>query len=178
MTGAASTKPPAIPTPFSTVRRETFSTLIARMDCSKPRIFFGFVMIFMRSHSRRCEMDGVFDALVSAAAADVARHRVPYLIAGRFWILDQQRDRLHDLTSLAIAALRNVQLAPGLLNRMVAGQVKAFDRRDLPADHIGNRRDAGADGVLIDHNRAGAAERLAAAKFGACQANFIAEKPE
>jgi hypothetical protein len=61
---------------------------------------------------------------------------------------------------------------------MVAGRVKAFDRRDLAADYVGNRRDAGADGVPIDHNRAGAAECLATAKFGACQAHFIAEKPE
>jgi hypothetical protein len=123
-------------------------------------------------------MDGVFDALVSAAAADVARHRLSYLVVGRFWIFHQERGRLHDLTGLAIAALRNIQFAPGLLNRMVAGRVKAFDRGDFAADHIGNRRDAGAHGVLVDHNGAGAAERLAAAKFGACQAHLIAEKPE
>ena len=53
-------------------------------------------------------MDGVFDALVGAAAADIARHRFTYLVTRRFWILDQQRSRLHDLTGLAIAALRDV----------------------------------------------------------------------
>ena len=31
---------------------------------------------------------------------------------------------------------------------------------------------------LVDHDGAGAAERLAAAKFGAGQAHLIAEKPE
>ena len=69
-------------------------------------------------------MDGVFDALVSAAAADVARHRLPYLVVGRFWIFHQERGRLHDLTGLAIAALRNIQLAPSLLNWMVAGRCR------------------------------------------------------
>ena len=87
-------------------------------------------------------MNGIFDALVSAAAADVARHRLPYLIVGRFWIFDKQRGRLHDLTGLVIAALRHIQLAPGLLNRMVAGRVKAFNGGDLAADHVGNRGDA------------------------------------
>jgi hypothetical protein len=46
--------------------------------------------------------------------------------------------------------VRASTVAPGLVNRMVTGRVKAFDRRDLPADHIGNRRDAGADGLLIE----------------------------
>ena len=123
-------------------------------------------------------MDGVFDALVSAAAADVARHNLSYLVAGRFWIFRQERGRLHDLTGLAIAALRNIQFAPGLLNRVIAGRMKAFDRGDVAAGHIGNRCNAGAHGALVDHNGAGAAERLAAAKFGAGQAHFIAEKPK
>jgi hypothetical protein len=49
-----------------------------------------------------------FDALVSTAAADITRHRFTYLVARWFWIFDQQGSRLHDLTGLAIAALRDV----------------------------------------------------------------------
>src|SRR5260370_41624497 len=123
-------------------------------------------------------MDGVFDALVGTAAADVARHRFPYLVARRFWILDQQRCRLHDLTGLAIAALRNVEVAPSLLNRMIARRMEPFDRRDLPADHVGNRGDTGAYGLLVDKDGASAAEGLAAAKLGARRSHFIADKPE
>jgi hypothetical protein len=56
--------------------------------------------------------------------------------------------------------------------------MKTFDCRDLPADHIGNRGDAGANGLLVDNNRACAAQSLAAAVFRARQACLIAEKPE
>ena len=93
-------------------------------------------------------------------------------------IFREQRRGLHDLASLAVAALRDVDLAPGLLHRMIAGGMKAFDGGDLAADHIGNRGDAGADRLLVDHDGACAAERLAAAEFGAGQADFIAQKPE
>ena len=60
-------------------------------------------------------MHCVFDALVTAAAADIARHRFAYLVMGRLWIIRQQRGGLHDLTGLAEAALRDIDLAPGLL---------------------------------------------------------------
>ena len=123
-------------------------------------------------------MDRVFDALITAAAADVARHRFAYLIVRRFRILYQQRGRLHDLADLAKAALRDVELAPGLLNRVVTRWMKAFDRRDLPIDHVGNRRDAGAYRLLVDDHGARAAKRLAAAIFRAGQSGFIAKEPE
>src|ERR1700756_4168423 len=111
-------------------------------------------------------MHCVFDALVTAAAADVAGHRFNYLVVGRFWILYQQRGGLHDLPDLAIAALRDVELAPSLLNRVIAGRVQAFDRRDLPPDHVGNRGDTGAHGLLVDNDGTRSAEGLAAAIFG------------
>src|SRR5207245_525572 len=123
-------------------------------------------------------MDGVFDALVSTAAADVARHRFTDLVARRFWILDQQRCRLHDLTGLAIAALRDVEVAPGLLNRMIARRMEAFDRRDLPADHVGNRGDTGAYGLLVDKDGTSAAEVLAAGEFGDGQSHLVTEIPQ
>jgi hypothetical protein len=40
-------------------------------------------------------MHGVLDALVTAASADVARHRFADLVVGRLWIFRQQRGRLH-----------------------------------------------------------------------------------
>src|SRR6266540_5216774 len=123
-------------------------------------------------------MDRVFDALIAAAAADIARHRLAYLIVRGFRIFQQQRGGLHDLADLAKAALRNIELAPGLLNRVIARRMKTFDRRDLPIDRVGNRRDAGAYRLLVDDHGAGAAKRLAAAIFRARQSDFIAEEPE
>src|SRR5215213_11254747 len=105
-------------------------------------------------------MDRVLDALIAAAAADVARHRLAYLIVAGFRIFQQQRGRLHDLADLAKAALRNIELPPGLLNRVIAGGMKTFDRCDFPIDDVGNRRDAGAYRLLVDDYGAGAAERL------------------
>ena len=123
-------------------------------------------------------MHCVFDALVTAAAADVAGHRFNYLIVGRFWILYQQRGRLHDLADLAITALRDVELSPSLLNRMIAGRVKAFDGGDLAAVHVGNRGDAGACRFLADDDGTRAAQRHAAAILGPGQAHLITEKPK
>src|SRR3954471_6634023 len=98
------------------LRRETFST---RMFFSKPRSFLGLSMKFM-SHSRRCEMDCVLDALIAAAAADVARHGLADLVVRRLGVFHQQRCGLHDLAGLAEAALGDVDLAPGLLYRVIA----------------------------------------------------------
>ncbi len=123
-------------------------------------------------------MHSIFDALVTAAAADVAGHRFNYLIVGRFWILCQQRGRLHDLADLAIAALRDVELSPSLLNRMIASRVKAFDGGDLAADHVGHGGDAGARSLLVDHDGTRTAQRHAAAILGPGQAHLITEKPK
>src|ERR1700730_7773959 len=103
-------------------------------------------------------MDRVLDALVTAAAADVARHRFAYLIVGGFWIVHQQGCGLHDLAGLAITALRDIDLTPRFLNRVIPRGMKAFDGGDLAADHVGNRGDAGAHGLIVDESGAWAAE--------------------
>src|SRR5215475_5864201 len=97
-------------------------------------------------------MHRVFDALVAAAAADVTGHRDTDLIVGWFRILIQKRRRLHDLTYLAEAALRDIHLAPRLLNRVIAGGVEAFDGRDLAADDVFYRGDAGTHRLFVDHH--------------------------
>jgi hypothetical protein len=56
-----------------------------------------------------------------------ARHRFAYLIVCGFCVFHQQRSGLHNLSGLAIAALRDVHLAPGLLNRVITGGMEAFD---------------------------------------------------
>src|SRR4029453_3149861 len=119
-------------------------------------------------------MDGVFDALVAAAPADISGQGFADLVVRRFWIIHQQRRCLHDLAGLAKAALRDIELAPGLLNRVVARRMKAFDRRDLPIDHVGNRRDAGAHRLLVDDDGALTAEGLAAPALSTPQAPLIA----
>src|SRR5262249_37036273 len=122
-------------------------------------------------------MHGVLDALVTAATADVARHRFPYLVMGGFWIVHQERGGLHDLPRLAKAALRHVDLPPSLLNGMIAGGVEAVDGGNLPAGGVGDGGDAGAHGLLVQEDRARATQGNATAEFGAGQSYLVAEKP-
>ena len=66
-------------------------------------------------------MDARADPLVGPAPADVARHGVVDVVVTSGWALArEQRRRRHDLPGLAVAALGNVQLDPGLLHRMIA----------------------------------------------------------
>src|ERR1700675_4093874 len=57
-------------------------------------------------------MDGLADALVGSAAADVAAHEVIDIGVGRVGLLGEQRDCGHDLPGLAVAALRDVFFDP------------------------------------------------------------------
>jgi hypothetical protein len=75
-------------------------------------------------------MDCCSDARVRPASADVCHRRVD-LIVRWIWPLSQERNRRHDLSGLAIAALRNVELLPCKLDGMrpIGGQT--FDGRDF-----------------------------------------------
>ena len=63
----------------------------------------------------RSLLDGGANALIRATAANVAVHGVIDVVVGRMRRLFQKRRGLHDLSGLAIAALRHVERAPGLL---------------------------------------------------------------
>src|SRR5579871_1106141 len=164
-----------MPSVLSTARRETLCTLL--LCFSKPWSLSGLVMMFM-SNPRRCQVDGIFDALVTAASTNVAGHRFTDLVVTGFWIFHQQRCGLHDLAGLAEAALRHVFLAPRFLHRVIAGRVQSLDGRDLASGDIGHRRDAGANRLLVDNHGAGAAQRLATAEFRAGQSGLVAQIPQ
>ena len=70
-----------------------------------------------------------------------------------------------DFGSAGYDRLRDIELAPGLLHRVIPSGMKTFDCRDLPTDHVGNRGDAGSYRLLVDNNGACAAQSLAAAIF-------------
>src|SRR4029077_7498857 len=78
----------------------------------------------------RSLLDGGANALIGPAAADVAVHRAVDVSVGRMRCLLQKRDGLHDLTSLAIAALGHIDRTPGLLHGMVPVRVQAFNGGD------------------------------------------------
>ena len=82
-------------------------------------------------------------------------------------VLCEQRRRLHDLPGLAKAALRNADLAPCLLHRVLAVGAQTLDRRDRSCRRLRERRLAGAHGDAVDMNGAGAADAGAASELGA-----------
>src|SRR4051812_16254166 len=136
-----------------------------------------FIFMMAPSGFRR-GVDGFPDLLESAATADVA-HGVVDIGVGGLGLFLQQRRGGHDHSRLAVAALRNVVLEPGLLHLgQHAIRRQTFDRRDLFSLDRGHRHHARANGGAVDVHGAGAALRDAATVFGAGEAGLLPENPQ
>src|SRR5215813_8877353 len=123
-------------------------------------------------------LDGGGDALIAAATADVAAHRIINFTLGRVFVHRQERGCLHDLAGLAIAALRDIQSAPGFLYRMVSVVIEALDRcHGAPVD-IAHGDRTGTGGFTIHMDCAGAAQRHATAVFRASEPQLVPKIPE
>src|SRR6185503_18450121 len=123
-------------------------------------------------------LDGRPNALVGAAAADVSCHAsVNVFIAGLRLVLEQGNG-LHDLSGLAVAALRDVKLDPFLLHRVQAVFGNRFDRSDLFADGRTHTGHAGTDCLAVLVNGTGAAQSHTAAKLGSGQTQHVAHIPQ
>ena len=118
------------------------------------------------------------DALVGSAAADVPGHRLINILVGGHGFALQQRHRLHDLPGLAVAALGYVDLDPCSLDRMQPVLREPFDSGNFLAGRIAHGNDAGADGISVLENRAGATKRHTAPELCARQAQKVAEVPQ
>jgi hypothetical protein len=123
-------------------------------------------------------VDGFADALVGTAAADVAAHEIVNVGVGGIGLFGEERGCGHDLAALAIAALRNVNFNPGLLDRVVPIFGEAFDGSDFSAGDGRDGSNAGSGCFPVDVDSTGAAERHAAAKFGAGHVEGVAKYPE
>src|ERR1700691_2760954 len=130
------------------------------------------------SGSIRCKSDGRDNAWIATAPADVAFHRFADLIVGWFLVAGQQRRRRHDLTSLAIAALRHTEFAPRLLDRVLTLGVETLDSGNGFAGDVRHGDDAGAGRLAIEMDGASSAERDAAAEFRSSQAELVAQIPQ
>src|SRR5260221_4701040 len=157
------TRPPVASIPWRTRRRLTFS-----------RRAWSVVM----SRSCRCGLDGRGDALIAAAAADVAAHGVVDLALGRVLGRGEEVGRLHDLPGLAVAALRHGESAAGRLHGVHAVRIEAFDGDHGAAGDVAHRGGAGAGRLAVDMDGAGAALGDAAAVFRAGEPQLVAEIPE
>src|SRR5438128_1565700 len=118
------------------------------------------------------------DALVGAASADVARHRIGDLLVARLRRLFDQRCGLHDLTGLAIPTLGDVVRLPGKLDRMATVGTEALDRDDLVSLGVSQCGQAGTNRLTVNVDGASAASADATTEFGSGKAHDIANGPE
>src|SRR6266850_2287280 len=133
---------------------------------------------FMSNLPSGGHVDRRADTLIGAAAADVG-HRLVDVLVGRLRVLLQQRRGRHDLSRLAVAALRHVECRPCLLHGMRAGDRKPLDGDDLVGGlQRTDGNGAGAPHFAVDMHRAGPALRDAAAVLGAGEAHLLADHPE
>src|SRR6516162_5098917 len=140
---------------------------VAMIPFRKPRRLTFSMTAWTGVMSGSCgsRLDGGANPLVAATAADVAAHCVVDLGLGRVLGRRQQCGGLHDLAGLAIAALRDIQGAPGFLHRMVAVTIEALDRCHRATAEFADGGDAGTGGLAVGMRGAGAAKRCAATVF-------------
>src|SRR5712671_2985729 len=127
----------------------------------------------------RCLLDGLADPRIRAAAADVPRHRLIDIgIRGR-WYLREQRSGGHDLSGLAVAALHDLQIEPGLLHLLAFRRLAdGLDGGDRMPDGSAHRHHASPPRASVEVHGAGAAERDATAELGAVHAEQGAQDPQ
>src|SRR5437879_5235640 len=124
-------------------------------------------------------LDGRADAGVGPAAADVAGHRRVDVGVRGMRLVRQQRDGGHNLAGLAVAALHDLEIKPGLLDLPATRRAAdGLDRSDVLTADPGDRRDAGADRLAGEVDRAGAAECGATAELRPGQADHVSQDPE
>src|SRR5262245_40566828 len=91
----------------------------------------------------------------------------------------EQRRRRHDLTRLAVSALDDLAVEPGLLDlgadRRLADRLDGCDRGGADAVDWG---DAGTGRLAVDMYGAGSAQRHPTAKLRSGQAQNITQHPE
>src|SRR3979490_272680 len=117
----------------------------------------------LRARLRRL-LDRFSYAVLAATSADVAGHRVVDVGIRRTRVACEQRRSRHDLARLAVAALGDLAVEPGLLDLGARrGLADRLDRRDLGCADAVDRGDAGAGGRAGDPDGTPRPERHAAA---------------
>jgi len=105
------------------------------------------------------------DTRIASAPAQISVHCDIYLAVAWLRVLGEQRGGGHDLTGLAIPALRDIDFLPGYLQRVLAIRRKSFDCRDARICRARSRRHTGSYGFTVQVHRASAALPDAAAVF-------------
>jgi hypothetical protein len=118
------------------------------------------------------------DSVVGSAATDVPGQRIVYVCVVRVLIGGKQDRRCHDLTGLAVTALRNLLLQPSLLDRVTSIRRKALNRRNALSRGPRKQHLARAHGIAVENYGTGAALPDSAPIFSARQIQVIAQHPK
>src|SRR5437868_10228804 len=103
------------------------------------------------------DLDSVTNPLIRSTPADVARHSFFDIVVGRPGLLFKESDGLHDLTALAVTALRDLKLLPRTLHWMSTVFAQTFDGRDFFSRGSAHRGETASGGFPVDVHCAGAA---------------------
>src|SRR5438132_5287562 len=114
-----------------------------------------------------------------AATAEVRLQRLPDVGIRGVGLCLEQRLRPHHHAGDAIAALRRLLLDEGFLHRpWIVDRAQALHGPDLATLDEHGRRQAGEDGLAVDHHGTSAALAEAAAEFGAVEFQIVAQHIE
>src|SRR5258706_6212126 len=106
------------------------------------RVVMSAAFLVVHHYTRRV-LDSFADSRIGAAATDVPGHGGVDVAIGRVGLAGEQRCRRHDLARLAVAALRDLQLDPRLLDLFPGGRgADRLDRRDAFSNSSGDGRNA------------------------------------
>src|SRR5262249_53091096 len=97
---------------------------------------------------------------------------------GRRWKIIEKRYRLHDLTRLAVTALRHLKIGPRFLDWMLALGVEPLDGRNFSAGNTDQWRDAGTRRPAADMDGASPTHANATTKLRSGEANNVADHPQ
>jgi hypothetical protein len=70
-------------------------------------------------------MDRAADSAVRSAATDISSEGLVNVIVGGYWLFAEQHCRTHDLSRLAIPALRDIEFNPGALQWVAQNRKRA-----------------------------------------------------
>src|ERR1700733_12510922 len=123
-------------------------------------------------------MDGIANTKIGGTAAKIAGHGIVDIGVGGMRLLREQCSCRHNLSGLAIAALRHLFSDPGLLDRMETVCGKTFDGDDSLACRGCQGSLAGAGCGAVDVDGAGSAKSHAATVLCTGHIEQVAEHPE
>src|SRR5579864_5320529 len=123
-------------------------------------------------------MNSASNTVICPTTAYIRRHEFRNFVVRRVRSLREQRRGRHNLSALAVSALRNILRNPGLLQRMQPVRAQTFDCRDVLAGGFRNAHRASPRERTVYVHAARAAQANAAAEFRARQLKRVAQIPE